>query len=399
MTYERWTDFSEKWHILVVGGDHHNALASLRSFGRAGLPYDLLLHSDMRSADGLVVASSRYCPKGFGFVGNSVEAISEGYRCWLAGKDPRSCIVLASSDLSAYVADRELAPKGVITYSFSGNPGRAAGLMDKYEQYVWAQMNGVPMARSAVVTSRDPAAAGLCFPLILKPLVSAFGEKADIAIVSSPEEYDGAVVRLFSDGYDRLLVQEVVDFDYEAVASGCIFLSDGRESHLTLRKEVTFPREAGNVAIGHSEATLEIEGLLEKVIGELSSEGYRGMFDIEVFATREGAVLNEINFRQSGNMFACLDGGMSLPLLWALDAMGEEIRPPESFGGRLRIVAEPQLVSGVTHRQIGVGAALAAIAGADSFALRAKDDKAPLWRFLLSGFAAKLSKALRKKGR
>ena len=78
MTYERWTDFSEKWHILVVGGDHHNALASLRSLGRAGVPFDLLLHSGMRSADGLVVASSRYCPKRFGFVDNSVEAISEG---------------------------------------------------------------------------------------------------------------------------------------------------------------------------------------------------------------------------------------------------------------------------------------------------------------------------------
>lgn len=142
-----------------------------------------------------------------------------------------------------------------------------------------------------------------------------------------------------------------------------------------------------------------MEKLLEKVIGELSSEGFRGMFDIEVFATRDGAVLNEINFRQSGNMFACLDGGMSLPLLWTLDAAGEVICPPEPFGGRLRIVAEPQLVSGVTHGQIGVGAAIAAMAGADSFALRAKDDKAPSRRFFLGGFAAKLSKALRKKGR
>lgn len=368
MTCERHIDFPKGWRILVVGGDHHNTLASLRSLGRGGVPFDLLLHSGIKSADGLMVPSSKYCPKNFELVDNNVEAISEGYRSWLTDKDPRLCIVLASSDLSAYVADRELAPKGIITYSFSGEPGRVAGLMDKYEQYVWAQAHGVPMARSVIVTSRDHAAAGLGYPLILKPLVSAFGEKTDIAIVDSPDSYAAAVARLFAEGYERLLVQEVVDFDYEAVASGCIFLSNGKESHITLRKE-------------------------------LSSEGFRGMFDIEIFATRDGAVLNEINFRQSGNMFACLDGGMSLPLLWALDAAGEVIYPPKPFGGRLRIVAEPQLVSGVTHGQIGVGTAIAAMAGADSFALRAKDDKAPSRRFFLGGFVAKLSKALRKKGR
>lgn len=399
MTCERHIDFPKGWRILVVGGDHHNTLASLRSLGRGGVPFDLLLHSGIKSADGLMVPSSKYCPKNFELVDNNVEAISEGYRSWLTDKDPRLCIVLASSDLSAYVADRELAPKGIITYSFSGEPGRVAGLMDKYEQYVWAKAHGVPMARSVIVTSRDHAAAGLGYPLILKPLVSAFGEKTDIAIVDSPDSYAAAVARLFAEGYERLLVQEVVDFDYEAVASGCIFLSNGKESHITLRKELTFPRKAGNVAIGRSEAAPEMEKLLEKVIDELSSEGFRGMFDIEIFATKDGTVLNEINFRQSGNMFACLDGGMSLPLLWALDAAGEVIYPPKSFGGRLRIVAEPQLVSGVTHGQIGVGTAIAAMAGADSFALRAKDDKAPSRRFFLGGFVAKLSKALRKKGR
>lgn len=398
MTCERHIDFPKGWRILVVGGDRHNTLASLRSLGRDGVPFDLLLHSGMKSADSLIVPSSKYCPKNFELVDNNVEAISEGYRSWLTDKDPRLCIVLASSDLSAYAPTRAC-PKGIVTYSFSGEPGRVAGLMDKYEQYVWAQAHGVPMARSVIVTSRDHAAAGLTFPLILKPLVSAFGEKTDIAIVDSPDSYAAAIARLFADGYERLLVQEVVDFDYEAVASGCIFLSNGKESHITLRKELTFPRKAGNVAIGRSEAAPEMEKLLEKVIGELSSEGFRGMFDIEVFATRDGAVLNEINFRQSGNMFACLDGGMSLPLLWTLDAAGEVICPPEPFGGRLRIVAEPQLVSGVTHGQIGVGAAIAAMAGADSFALRAKDDKAPSRRFFLGGFAAKLSKALRKKGR
>ena len=88
MTCERHIDFPKGWRILVVGGDHHNTLASLRSLGRDGVPFDLLLHSGMKSADSLIVPSSKYCPKNFELVDNNVEAISEGYRSWLTDKDP-----------------------------------------------------------------------------------------------------------------------------------------------------------------------------------------------------------------------------------------------------------------------------------------------------------------------
>lgn len=385
-------------HILVVGGDHHNTLASLRSLGRAGVHFDLLLHSKKKKLDELIAASSRYCPDGCTLVDDTCDAVSKGYQHWLVGKDPHDCIVLTSSDLAAYVADRELAAVGVVTSSFQGEAGRAARLMDKYEQYLWATSHGIPMARSIVVTDGERSAENLHFPLILKPLVSAFGEKTDIAIVDTHKAYDEACQNLFTNGYKRLLVQEVVDFDYEMVACGCIFLSSGKEAHITLKKEVTFPRKAGNVAIGHAEQVPEIERLLREVTNALSGEGFRGMFDIEVFATAQGPVLNEINFRQSGNMFACLDNGMSLPLFWVGDASGGSIVLPETEAGWLRIVAEPQLVSGLTHGQISAGSAIASVLRADSFAIYAKDDTSPLRKFLFGGIVAKISKVLLKKG-
>lgn len=118
------------------------------------------------------------------------------------------------------------------------------------------------------------------------------------------------------------------------------------------------------------------------------------MFDIEVFATSEGLFLNEINIRQSGNMFACLDKGDPLPLLWALDASGFCGCSIGSSRADLRVVVEPQFVSSITHGQLSLAAAIRSLANVNSFATYAKDDKKPLRGFLLGGFGRKIKKAL-----
>lgn len=389
----------EGWHLLVSGGDHHNTLASMRSLGRAGVPFDLLLHSEAERVDELVVSGTKFGPDSYILVANNFDAVFEGYKKWLTGKDPRKCIVLSSSDLSAYVADSCLSTLGFVTYTFNDKVGRASSLMDKYEQYLWSCGHGIPMARSAAVGNISALPDDLCFPVIIKPIVSAFGEKTDIVIAANRTDCEEALARLLDVGYKKVLVQEVVDFKYEAVAAGCVFKSNGEESHLTLRKEVTYPKKAGNVAIGRTSKDPRVEQLIGQIVAALKTDGYRGMFDIEVFATpRGGVILNEINFRQSGNMFACLDNDMSLPLLWAIDAAGGVVPLPGAVRDRLRIVAEPQLVSGVTHGEISLRSAFVAIRGADSFAFRAKDDNGPFRRFLFGGFARKLKKLLIKKG-
>lgn len=230
-------------HILVAGGDHHNTLASVRSFGRAYIDFDLMLHPGVVDDDSLLVAASRYCPSDCMLVGNDRNSVTGGYSRWLTNKDPRRCLILSSSDLAAFVADVDFADKGVLTYFFDGQPGCASVLMDKFEQYRWMKSHDIPMATTAEVADSRDEAKGLGFPRIVKSLVSAFGEKTDIAIVETLSECNEVVFGFFSSGYERLLVQEIVDFAYEVVSVGCIFRSSGDEYNIALRKNRTFPSE------------------------------------------------------------------------------------------------------------------------------------------------------------
>ena len=46
--------------VLVIGGDHHNTLAVIRSLGKENIPFKVLVHGDYSSINDIHIAASKY---------------------------------------------------------------------------------------------------------------------------------------------------------------------------------------------------------------------------------------------------------------------------------------------------------------------------------------------------
>lgn len=313
----------ESFRVLVVGGDHTNTLASVRALGLADIPFDLLL-CDGPSARKPMLAASKYAPAPT-YVEGTYGSIRDAISDWMGDSVPSSCILLPSSDLAALVIDECFRPLGVKSGGFIDNCRRVSDLMDKYAQGKWAAAHGIPIAKGVEVdlTSADESCP-LNVPVIIKPAVSAEGQKSDIAICRSERDYRDARETYRRSGYRRALIQELVDYEYEITCIGTVF-TDGSCVWRAYVKEAVYPVGCGSTALARLETDPQVLRVAEKVMRVLSDEGFRGPCDIDLFKISDCVLLNEINFRQSGIASFTFYEGLFLPALWTRDLMGEPV--------------------------------------------------------------------------
>lgn len=306
--------------VLVIGGDHENTLASVRALGLAGIDFDLLIHSG-KSCGKSSVFASKYAPVPI-YAEGSYDSIHKAIKAWLGDSNPADCLLMPSSDLSALVIDERFRSLGVKTSGFLGDEWQICDLMDKHAQSQWAAARGIPVAKGVEI---DLAASGphspLALPVIIKPAVSAEGQKSDIRICRNPAEYADAVSAFSNAGYKRVLVQELIGYEYEVTCVGLIRL-DGSLAWRAYAKEVVYPEGRGSIASGRLETDPSVLQVIHRVLSTLAEEGYRGLCDIEFFKTPDRVLLNEINFRQSGIVAFTFYEGLYLPSIWAKECLG-----------------------------------------------------------------------------
>ena len=306
--------------ILVIGGDHANTLASIRALAHDGIQFDLIIHG-ASSEHKTMVGASKFAPKPV-LINYTFEAIRDGIDTWIGDSLPSNCILLPSSDLAALVIDVCFRPLGVKSSGFVNEDLRVSDLMDKHAQARWATSLGIPVARGIEIDltgyNED---CPISFPVIIKPAVSAEGEKSDIKICHEYNEYAEAVKYYQNKQYHHALVQELIDYEYEITCVGLI-RSDGIPVWRAYSKEIVHPKGRGNIASGHLETDPMVLEKINTVLLILAEQGYRGLCDVEFFKTSKGVMLNEVNFRQSGIVAFPFYEGLFLPSLWAQDMMG-----------------------------------------------------------------------------
>lgn len=306
--------------VLVIGGDHENTLASVRALGLDGINFDLLIHGGMANGKSFTTAS-KYAPIPI-YAEDSYDSIRRAIETWLDDSEPADCLLMPSSDLSALVVDKCFRPLGVETNGFLGDKWRVCDLMDKNTQSQWAAARGIPVAKGVEIDlAVSDAGCPLAFPVIIKPAVSAEGQKSDIRICRNAVEYADAIGVFSNARYRRALVQELVDYEYEVTCVGLIRL-DGTFAWRAYAKEIVYPEGRGSIAWGHLETDSSVLKVIQSVLSILSEEGYRGLCDIEFFKTTKQVLLNEINFRQSGIAAFTFCEGLYLPSMWARECLG-----------------------------------------------------------------------------
>lgn len=311
--------------VLVIGSDHQNTLGIIRALGSKGIKVHTVIVGSKRKE--VFCFSSRFCRGEKVLIQESEQDVLNYLLSWDGMKIP----IIPTSDYAAMCIDMHysILSNKFILPSIAKQEHQICKFMDKYKQIELASQYDIRMAKSIVEKlAKDDEAicnAVLCsvgYPCIMKPCISAEGSKSDIKCVENKTELAEAIIYYRSRHYREILIQELIDKKNELCCFGCV-TENGRKAYYgTLKKLRYFPYEGG-ASLSYACFTPNIR-IVNDVVHLLISIGYSGLFDFELFETNEGFLLNEINFRNSGNTWALVKNGLNTPYIWFCDAIGEE---------------------------------------------------------------------------
>ena len=303
--------------VYVMGADHHTTLSVIRCLYKCGCNIQLVIHSGGVPKK-LILSHSKYAVKTVSFQEDETTIIN-----WFMNREENEKpFIVAASDFAALIIDKNakvLQEKYYIP-GFQSEPGKVSRLMDKYQQKKYADHHDIPMAKSWVMensssTNRIPE--DIVFPCIAKPLVSAFGSKSSIFVAKNPEELHAGLTRMTG---GPILIQRFLQKKYETCAYGVMEEEPPYFRGGVIRKI----HESANGSTIYAECIENEESnvMADKICRILWSEGYRGLYDFELFVCEDGVYLNEINFRASGNGYALYDNGIPAALIWCNSMLG-----------------------------------------------------------------------------
>lgn len=306
--------------VILVGGNHHNILGLVRSFGINGIrPYGVVIGKDAKNG---FVRKSKYWAKTWAIESDEglVDFLLEHF-----SEDKDRPVVICCSDTCAKIIDLEYdrLKKRFLLPSIAGEQGKIAELMDKQKQMQFAQQYGILMAKSCIVDlCHISLPEDIVYPCIVKPVVSAEGQKADIRKCDTKEQTLEYLHQLRTKGYHRFLVQEYIDYDYEV---GFIGSCSKRPAYMINRKIRVWPQIGGSNSFVHRNDNQQIELYCKKILKILQEINFSGLFDVELLYRGGKLYLNEINWRNSGNSFFSLGSHVHYAVIWYYIVTGQKI--------------------------------------------------------------------------
>lgn len=305
--------------IIVLGADHHNTLAMARIFGVNGIKtYGIIVVTKGVSS---FVDKSKYWQKTWKIEKPEalVPLLFENF-----GNEQYKPVLFSCGDQITEILDRnydELSKKFILP-SINEQQGAICRMMDKAVQYEFSKNNNIPMAKTWKLVLNEKYPEDLVFPAILKPVSSYAGNKLDIVKCESIVDLPRLLRSLQEKGYEDILFQEYIQYDYEIVIEGCC--SQKGTSYYILKNERHWPAVGSTGCFGRTTADRKIHSFAERIIQCMVSEGYTGLFDIDAFAVGDDFYLNEINWRNGGRDFTCLGTKIFYPLIWYLSVTDEQ---------------------------------------------------------------------------
>ena len=290
--------------VIIIGGDHHNGLNLARIFGLNGKKVFAVVITDQAKC---WMVKSKFID-GYSIFKTEKEAFD--FVLEKFSKEPVKPFIVPYSDGAALELDLRLNEfkEKFFVPSINGKQGEIARLMDKEAQYNWAQEHGIKMAKSETISldaSCDGRLDNFQFPIILKPAISAKGDKQDISICENLEEAKKTFDILKEKGYESIFVQEYLNIDYEIDVVGTI-ASNENFVFTAFHIIRSWPAKRGTSSFVKTITDEKILCNCKNLLKELANFGFCGNFDIEAFMVNGLFYLNEVNWRNSGSGFRCL---------------------------------------------------------------------------------------------
>ena len=307
--------------VIIIGGNHHNALGVVRSLGLEGIYPDVIITSNTRFS---YLKKSKYIRKYYIVKEDKKEILSILDNKY--NEEKYKPILIPTSDFAALLIDEEYNKlnKKYILPSIDDKQGEITKIMNKYSQIELAQKYGIKVINTHKIKTDSTKDLPKLkkYPYIMKPLISAEnGSKENMRICRTSSDIKEALDYAQREGFKEVILQEYINYEYELDIPGCCY-GDQLIIPAVVRKLRRYPEGNGVLSyaelIKPSDEVKDISNLLKDI--KLFS-----LFDLELFRTDDGFVLNEINFRNSGNSFACTRCGVNLPYIYTLFASGNSI--------------------------------------------------------------------------
>ena len=303
--------------IIIVGGDHHNGLGLARILGINGCEVHCMVITDKNKS---WIAKSKYVKESHLFK-KEKDAFDYVIKHYIDHHN--KSFLIPYSDGAAYELDSRLNEfnSNFFVPSIKDLQGEIVKMMDKERQYQFAKENKIFMAKSVLLHLSDVDVNLIeddYFPCILKPNMSAQGDKRDIRICQNRCELKNSISELHNIGYEQILLQQFLEIDYEIVIVGALMNND---IVFSANKVIRTHAKGGTNSFSQ---TIIDEDILEKcqsILQKIKGYGFNGLIDVEVFMINEELYLNEINWRNSGGVFRSISSGFYYPYWWVEDCL------------------------------------------------------------------------------
>ncbi len=363
--------------VIIVGGDHHNGLNLARIFGINNIPVEAVVITPYTKC---WIGKSKYILKSY-CVTKEKDAFDYIYTTYK--NEQEKPFIIPYSDGAALELDLRLDEFKTWAYvpSIKNIQSEIAKLMDKKAQYDFAKKNNISMAESIKLNLMDKLSFDKEYDkYIIKPLVSAFGNKRDIRICDSKENLIDSLNDFKSKGYETVLIQQYLNIDYEIVIVGAVYkdLEPIFTAHKVIRR---WPQKTGSNSFSIQCVDKNVLEQCAQILKIIQSQGYCGLIDVEVFVVNGKVYLNEINWRNSGGDFRALHNKFYYAFWWYMEILGKrEMIPKEWFpAGNEYSMVEYADIKNCLKGEISIITWLKDFRKTHNFAVLFKGDMTPIY--------------------
>ena len=308
--------------IIVVGADHYNALGVIRSLGKCGINPIFLLVSNEKIC---FSSKSKYIKECIKIEDNSLILST---LIDLKEKYNKKPILIPTGDPIEKIFDENY--DELSKYYFLPNINEKSGeiikLMDKTYQEKLCHKHNINIAKSFILNTENFKYSNK-YPnkVILKPYISADGKKSDIIIASGKNEIEKAMNELKKLGYKKILMQEFINYELEYAMMGISYKGNviipGINSN-----DYIYPSERGNTSFATMFPVKDFGFDISNIVNMISDMNYTGLFEVETFKVKDVLYFNEMNFRNSANLFGYYGDKINYILLYVLQVLGMDIK-------------------------------------------------------------------------
>lgn len=283
--------------VIIIGTDHINTLGVIRTFGENNIKSDVIIISNTKK---IAVIKSKYVNKYtiINDINLLIEILLKEYK-----NEKVKPVIISTTDLIALELDNNYSVISDLFYLSNLKNQKLEYYMNKYNQFNLAKKNGIKTAKSEIFSIDSSKRNKIKFPVILKPVLSAYGKKDDITICNNTTEFELAKTNYKNNGYKDFLVQELITYDSECDVAG--FAYNGYiDIPGIILKENIWPSNRGSTTYGKVVSTDKYKEEIELIKKMILATGFNGIFDIDFFIKDNKLYFNEINFRNGALSYA-----------------------------------------------------------------------------------------------